>query len=100
MHLVSNDASSAYSMVAATPSPMPHTGGATPMLTWGEVDSTPLLLDSNTDVGPLSSKASEPVFRIPEPPKREVLSKKLSDEASKNLRMRQKKPGTPFLASR
>lgn len=79
-------------MVSRSPSPEPIAGapGATPVLTWGEVESTPLLLDAK-DVGPLNLKPAggDDYFKIPEPPKRDQLGKKLADDATKSLRKRQ-----------
>jgi hypothetical protein len=84
-----NTGSRGYDFVASTPTPVPHAGGATPMITWGEMDSTPLLLDKDTDPGP--------VFRLPDPPEREVMAKKLSDDASRSIRERQTRLKTPSL---
>jgi protein DGCR14 len=70
-----------FSLVPATPSPMPHVGGATPLMTWGHIEGTPMLLD-HFDIGPLDgsnipvSNNGQPVFKIPEPPLREQLSRK------------------------
>lgn len=80
-----------YSLVSSTPSPMPLRGGATPVMTWGEIDTTPVLLnDSHVDAAPMpASSRDKDGFYIPELPARSVLSKKLSDQASKSLRQKQ-----------
>jgi protein DGCR14 len=38
-------------LVSMTPSPMPGAGGDSPMFTWGDVDGTPLLLDTDGGSG-------------------------------------------------
>ncbi len=74
-----------FKFVATTPSPMPHQAGATPVLTWGSVDGTPLLLDMD-DVGPLDlnmqGTVGGPSFHINEPTKRDELAKRLADNNS------------------
>ncbi|EGC36208.1 hypothetical protein DICPUDRAFT_97652 [Dictyostelium purpureum] len=53
-----------------------------PLMTWGRVDGTPLLLDSNPISTPLDTKfkSGTPSFKIPETPKREQLANKMVDK--------------------
>lgn len=65
-----------------TPSPAPGAAGESPMMTWGELDSTPARLDpGHEDLQPSSTPG--PVFRIPEVPRRDRLALELSEKASK-----------------
>lgn len=67
-----NDISvSGYNMVQA-PSPMPGAANQTPIITWGDVEATPLRLESK--------------FKIPATPKREELRNRLADDAVKRMR--------------
>ncbi|VDK42551.1 unnamed protein product [Taenia asiatica] len=52
--------------------------GSTPLMTWGEVDSTPYRLDEETGHTPLVSS-----FRLPSPSKREALAHQLADKAGR-----------------
>ncbi|KAL5103575.1 hypothetical protein TcWFU_006876 [Taenia crassiceps] len=52
--------------------------GGTPLMTWGEVDSTPYRLDEETGHTPLVSS-----FRLPSPSKREALAHQLADKAGR-----------------
>uniref|UniRef100_A0A0R3WUW6 Protein DGCR14 n=1 Tax=Hydatigena taeniaeformis TaxID=6205 RepID=A0A0R3WUW6_HYDTA len=52
--------------------------GSTPLMTWGEVDSTPYRLDEETGHTPLVSS-----FRLPSPSKREALAHQLADRAGR-----------------
>ncbi|GFN99431.1 Dgcr14-like protein [Plakobranchus ocellatus] len=65
-----------------TPSPAPGAQGESPMMTWGELDSTPARLDPNSD-DTLPSATPGPVFRIPAVPRRDRLALELSEKASK-----------------
>jgi protein DGCR14 len=80
----SSGTSKGYSFVAPTPSPIPERGGATPILTWGNIASTPVLLEP-VDVGPLNLHTAGPEFKIPELPHREVLAKKMGDSAGRKM---------------
>ncbi|KAK3751881.1 hypothetical protein RRG08_047154 [Elysia crispata] len=65
-----------------TPSPAPGAAGESPMMTWGELDSTPARLDPNgEDILPNTTPG--PVFRIPAVPRRDRLALELSEKASK-----------------
>ncbi|XP_005102187.1 splicing factor ESS-2 homolog [Aplysia californica] len=63
-----------------TPSPAPGVADS-PMMTWGEIESTPARLDNANDLLPAATPG--PVFRIPDVPKRERLALELSERASK-----------------
>lgn len=52
--------------------------GSTPVMTWGEVDSTPYRLDEESGHTPLVSS-----FRLPSPSKREALAHQLADKAGR-----------------
>ncbi|TPX55107.1 hypothetical protein PhCBS80983_g05608 [Powellomyces hirtus] len=52
------------------------------LMTWGVIEGTPLLMDSGADHSGARS------FTIPDTPKREQLSHRLSEKASKSLRTR------------
>ncbi|KAK4470469.1 hypothetical protein MN116_006021 [Schistosoma mekongi] len=71
---------SGYKFIDSSPSPMtmfPHT----PLMTWGELDSTPYRLD-NSEMTP-SVVSGSPAFRIPSPSQREQLAHQLADKASR-----------------
>ncbi|KAJ3220891.1 DiGeorge syndrome critical region protein 14 [Clydaea vesicula] len=84
-----------YGFVSATPSPAPNRDiDPEELMTWGFIDSTPLLMDSGGD-------HSGPKFQMPQTPRREVIGSKLSEKASKNIRKRAglTKEATPKLRS-
>ncbi|XP_029831338.2 splicing factor ESS-2 homolog [Ixodes scapularis] len=60
----------------ATPSPAPGVSES-PLLTWGEIEGTPFLLDGSDT--PLPRHPGGPQFRIPEPRSRERLALSLAD---------------------
>lgn len=64
----------------ATPSPAPGVN-ETPLLTWGEIEGTPFLLDGSDT--PLPRNPGGPQFRIPEPRSRERLAHSLADGAAR-----------------
>ncbi|CAH8519705.1 unnamed protein product [Schistosoma turkestanicum] len=71
---------SGYKFLDSSPSPMtmfPHT----PLMTWGELDSTPFRLD-DSEMTP-SVVSGGPAFRIPSPSQREQLAHQLADKASR-----------------
>ncbi|CAH8550421.1 unnamed protein product [Heterobilharzia americana] len=71
---------SGYKFLDSSPSPLtmfPHT----PLMTWGELDSTPFRLDDN-EMTP-SVVSGGPTFRIPSPSQREQLAHQLADKASR-----------------
>ncbi|CAG0884552.1 unnamed protein product [Darwinula stevensoni] len=75
-----------YSFVK-TPSPAPGVDG-TPLMTWGEVETTPYLLEGGGGSTPL---LSTPTFKIPDTPSRERLGLQLAEAASRSLREKKKK---------
>jgi hypothetical protein len=70
-----------YEMVETTPSIFGD-DDATPQLTWGTLDATPVLLDHGNH---------GQYFKIPEVPKREIIAKKLSDNATRKIVDREKR---------
>lgn len=66
----------------ASPSPAPSVLGASPFMTWGELDATPSRLDDGSVNTPLVMSGA-PAFRIPSPSQREQLAHKLADRASR-----------------
>ncbi|KAJ2958500.1 hypothetical protein NQZ79_g5912 [Umbelopsis isabellina] len=69
-----------YSLVPETPSINPSSMN-TPLMTWGEIEGTPLLITGSETPGPNN-------FRLPQPSRREELGHKLSERASKSYRTR------------
>ncbi|KAM4809462.1 splicing factor ESS-2 homolog [Rhinophrynus dorsalis] len=63
----------------ATPSPAPGVDDS-PLMTWGEVESTPFRLDGSET--PYVEKAPGPSFKILEPGRRERLGLKMASEAA------------------
>lgn len=61
-------------------------GDASPFVTWGSVDSTPLLLSGLSDLPVL--EASSTPFEMPQIRQRETVALKLADKASKEIRKR------------
>jgi len=72
-----------------TPSPMPHDGGETPMMTWGDIVGTPLRLDED-DVEQ-QSKAKAARFKVPDTPSREAMARKLDEKVMEKIRVKKKK---------
>ena len=66
---------------------------ASPLMTWGEIEGTPLRLDAT----PLSNNV--PSFKIPEPPRRETLAHSLVEKASKQHREKRRKAFAAATAS-
>lgn len=80
-----------YGFVDASPSPMPGAmvGDESPMMTWGEIESTPFRLDPSASPLISSSSASLPEFKIAELSDRERLALDLEEKA--NAARRKKK---------
>lgn len=80
-----------YGFVDASPSPMPgrSAGDESPMMTWGEIDSTPFRLEGGNTPYPVSRTPGAPEFKIPDVPDREKLLFDL--EEKNNAARRQKK---------
>jgi protein DGCR14 len=76
-----------YSLVPNKPSPTPSELGPAAvkqLMTWGTLGGTPRII-SESDDDPSPSQPSTP-FHLPAPSSREVISRKLSNNASKSLR--------------
>ena len=75
-----------YSFVEPSPSPMPGrmNGDESPMMTWGEIDSTPMRLDPSDT--PLPNFAGAPEFKMPDIPERERLALDVEEKASAERR--------------
>ncbi|PSS16096.1 hypothetical protein CEY00_Acc13595 [Actinidia chinensis var. chinensis] len=81
-----------------TPSPAPGVDES-PFITWGEIEGTPLRLESeDTPIG-IGGSGDGPHFRIPLPPSRDVKAHSLSREAARKLRERSKMFQKPPLPS-
>ncbi|XP_050208430.1 uncharacterized protein LOC126657728 [Mercurialis annua] len=90
-------ADNGYSFVR-TPSPAPGVDGS-PFITWGEIEGTPMRLESEDtpiDIGGSSDGAH---FRIPNPPVRDVKAHSLSRDAARKVRERSKMFQKPPLHS-
>lgn len=75
-----------YSFVA-TPSPAPGVDES-PFITWGEIEGTPLRLETeDTPVG-IGGNGDGPHFRIPAPPTRDARAQSLSRDAARHLKER------------
>jgi protein DGCR14 len=77
-----------YKFVEPSPSPMPgrFAGDESPMMIWGEIESTPFRLDPSSTPGKFSGG---PEFKIPDIPEREKLALGLEEQA--NAARRKKK---------
>lgn len=62
------------------PSPSPGVGADSPLMTWGEIESTPFRLDGSDT--PYNERNHGPSFKIPEPGRRERLGLKMANEAA------------------
>ncbi|XP_043925717.1 splicing factor ESS-2 homolog [Protopterus annectens] len=72
---------------AVTPSPAPGVSES-PLMTWGELESTPFRLDGSET--PYVERTPGPTFKIPEPGRRERLGLKMANEvAAKNRAKKQ-----------
>lgn len=77
-----------YSYVA-TPSPAPGVDES-PFMTWGEIEGTPLRLETeDTPVG-IGGNGEGPHFKIPVPPTRDARAHALSRDAARSLREKAK----------
>lgn len=75
-----------YAFVEPTPSPAPGRmfGDESPMMVWGEIESTPMALDPSST--PRLHLPGAPEFKIPEMPARERLAHDLEEKASAERR--------------
>ncbi|KDO19698.1 hypothetical protein SPRG_14777 [Saprolegnia parasitica CBS 223.65] len=74
-------------LVEMTPLIVPGDGNESPLMTWGDIAATPMILPSETP-------AHRPVFEIKDKSKREKLA--LAMDAKNKQRMKAKKTPTPF----
>ena len=65
---------------------------ASPLMTWGELEGTPMRLDA-------TPSSNAPSFKIPEPSRREVLAHSLAEKASKQHREKRRKAFAAATAS-
>jgi protein DGCR14 len=77
---------SGYSMIPMTPTHVP----STPLMTWGEIDSTPQRLDPPTPSRYLATPET-PRFRLPDVPIREALGHSLSERVAQRTRDKKRK---------
>ncbi|KAJ6503415.1 nuclear protein DGCR14 [Mycena vitilis] len=91
-----------FSLVPNLPSPTPEELGPSAvkqLMTWGTLNATPRIISQSDDLPPPSTP-----FHIPAPSSRETISHKLSNNASKSLRVKAGLLGlggrTPGIASR
>ncbi|KAL0094643.1 nuclear protein DGCR14 [Phycomyces blakesleeanus] len=70
-----------FSLVDATPSPTPSRMG-TPIMTWGSIEGTPVLIKGSETPGPQ--------FSLPKASRREALGMRLSERASRAYRKKTK----------
>nr|ADK92867.1 DGCR-like protein [Hypericum perforatum] len=90
-------ADNGYSFVK-TPSPAPG-ADESPFITWGEIEGTPLRLESEDAPFGIGSSSDGPHFQMPNPPVRDVKAHSLSREAAKKLRERSRMFQKPPLPS-
>ena len=81
-----------------TPSPAPGVDES-PFITWGEIEGTPLRLESEDTPIDIGGSGDGPHFKIPNPPARDVKAHSLSREAARKLRERSKMFQKPPLPS-
>ncbi|XP_067941231.1 splicing factor ESS-2 homolog [Watersipora subatra] len=72
-----------YNFVA-TPAPEPGAHGESPIMTWGEIEGTPFLLDASDQ--PIKPLTPAPVFKLREEPKRDRIGRELAEKVAKQHR--------------
>jgi protein DGCR14 len=70
-----------------TPSPRPNDS---PFMTWGKVESTPLIMNELNDLATPIDTTPGPSFKLPEPKEREKVALQLAEKASKEIRKKKK----------
>ncbi|KAF5741385.1 protein DGCR14 [Tripterygium wilfordii] len=90
-------AENGYSFVR-TPSPAPGVD-VSPFITWGEIEGTPLRLDTEDTPIDIGGSVDGPHFKIPYPPARDVKAHSLSRDAARKSRERSKMFQKPPLPS-
>lgn len=96
-YVESKKSENGYSFVR-TPSPAPGVDES-PFITWGEIEGTPLRLESEDTPIDIGGSGDGPHFKIPLPPARDVMAHSLSRDASRKLRERSKMFRKPPLPS-
>lgn len=81
-----------------TPSPAPGVDES-PFITWGEIEGTPLRLESEDTPIDIGGSGDGPQFKIPMPPSRDVKAHSLSRVAARKIRERSKMFQKPPLPS-
>ncbi|KAL8150983.1 hypothetical protein V2J09_020791 [Rumex salicifolius] len=81
-----------------TPSPAPGVDES-PIITWGEIEGTPLRLDPEDTPFDIGGSSDGPHFKIPNMPTRDVKAHSLSREAARNLKERSRMFQKPPLPS-
>lgn len=74
------------SYVPGTPTLVPGVD-ATPMMTWGDIEGTPLALDPS-----MTPRPNDFIYKLPAETERDKIAQKLSDDATKRLRKRAATP--------
>ncbi|XP_074365514.1 uncharacterized protein LOC141706633 [Apium graveolens] len=90
-------ADNGYSYVK-TPSPAPGVDES-PIITWGEIDGTPLRLDPEDTPFDIGGSGDGPQFKIPLPPTRDLKAHSLSRDAARKIRERSRMTQKPPLHS-
>lgn len=85
--IISGPKVAGYSIIPMTPTPARLLTDASPLMTWGEIDGTPLRINSGT---PFRVDAGTPSFRMPHTPAREELAHTLADSIAKKHRDKRK----------
>lgn len=81
-----------------TPSPAPG-ADESPFITWGEIEGTPLRLETEDTPIDIGGSGDGPHFKIPSAPTRDVMAHELSREASRKLKEKSKMFQKPPLPS-
>ena len=84
-----------YSILPMTPTPAHVLADASPLMTWGQVEGTPLRLQSGT---PFRVSAGTPSFRMPQTPAREELAHSLADSLARKHRSKRRQEKEQALA--
>ncbi len=79
-----------FKLLRMTPSPMPGAASESPLMTWGEVESTPYRLEGCETPLPMHTSGG-PTFSIQDMPKRDRIAHELAEKNSKFYRDRKAK---------
>ncbi|KAK9827696.1 hypothetical protein WJX81_001407 [Elliptochloris bilobata] len=77
----------------ATPSFTPGPGES-PLMTWGELEGTPLRLEQEDTPVDIGGSGAGPQFRVPEVPKKDRLGREISAKASASIKRKSTASGT------